>query len=211
MANRCYQDMIERTKENWTYGIINIPLIYGHNNRCGVNPRSILRKWAHNAKCYRKPFPCVDKKYRYMWFELDTTDKHQHEDVLEFFRTNLQLDVYWHRSMKGYHYISLGLFEIVTYQYWMDTMKELFNNATFFYALRIVPNKWTEEKSVWYNGRIENNDSGHIKQLQYIEKAINQPYVFNYNKTIPKTVEMLDNMFCISRYEFKKNLQVGIR
>lgn len=200
--------MIERTKENWTYGIINIPLIYGHNNRLGVNPRSILRKWAHNAKCYRRPFPCVDKRYRYLWFELDSLDNHA--GVLEFYKS-IGTDVFWHRTMKGYHYISLALYPVDRYDYIMQQLKEEFSNATFFYSLRIIPNKWIDEVSVWYDGAIVDNGSNHVKQLSYIQKALNQKYVFNYNKTTPKTVEMLDNMFCISRYEFKKNLQVGIR
>jgi hypothetical protein len=200
--------LMERTKENWTYGIINIPLLFGHNNRLGVNPRSILRKWAHNAKCYRKPFPCVDKSFRYLWFELDSLENH--EQVLEYFK-ECGVDVFWHRTMKGYHYITLHLMPVAEYDATMMQLKQVFNNATFFYSLRIVPNKWVNEVGVWYNGGIEDNGSGHVKQLSYIQKSLNQKYVFNYNKTTPKTVEMLDNMFCISRYEFKKNLQVGIR
>lgn len=197
----------QRTKENWTYGIINIPLLYGHNNRHGINPRSILKKVAHNAKCYNKPFPVLNKRYRYLWFELDTIDGQAHDKVLRFFERK-QIDVYYHRTMKGYHYITLKQYPSEHYDHIVNVMKERFDNGTFYYSLRIIPNKWINEVSVWYNGDMVNNGSGHIKQLQYIQNAINQPYVFNYNRTIPKTVELLDNVFCISRYEFKGALKV---
>lgn len=200
-------EQLQRTKENWTYGIINIPLLYGHNNRLGVNPRSILRKVAHNAKCYRKPFSCINKKYRYLWYENDTTDINQHLKVLQFFR-DLRIDVYYHRTMKGYHYITLHLLPEQEYDTLITEMKDKFDNGTFYYSLRIIPNKWINEIGIWYLGTIKDNGSGHIKQLQYIANAIRQPYVFNYNRTIPKTVELLDNMFCISRYEFKGALKV---
>lgn len=200
-------EQLQRTKENWTYGIINIPLLYGHNNRLGVNPRTIIRKVAHNARCYHKPFPALDKRYRYLWFELDVNDIEQHKEVLAMFAEN-NLDVYWHRTMKGFHYITLKLYHKDVYDMLIDGLKKEFNNMTFSYSLRIIPNKWQNEVGVWYIGDIINNGSGHIKQLQYIQNAINKPYVFNYNRTIPKTVELLDNMFCISRYEFKGALKV---
>lgn len=196
-----------RTRENWTYGIINIPLLYGHNNRHGVNPRTIIKKVAHNAKCYRTPFPALDKSQRYLWFESDTDTPYEHYKILDYFE-RYDIDVYWHRTMKGYHYITLHLMPLQKYEDTINALKEEFNNGTFYYSLRIIPNKWENEESVWYVGTIENNGSGHIKQLQYIQQAINQPYVFNYNRTIPNTVQMLNNMFCISRYEFKGALQV---
>lgn len=198
--------MIERSKENWTYAIINIPLLYGHNNKHGVNPKTILKKVAHNAKCYRKPFPALDKSKRYLWFELDTHLQSHHKELLDFFE-ELNIDVYYHRTMNGYHYITMQLFPREQYDKLVTDMKERFNNGTFYYSLRIVPNKWINENSVWYNGNIINNGSGHIRQLQYIQNAINQLYIFNYNRTIPNTVQLLENIFCISRYEFKRALQ----
>lgn len=200
---------IQRTKENWTYGIINIPLLYGHNNKHGVNPRTIIRKVAHNAKCYHKPFPALDKRYRYLWFELDVNDVSQHQAVLYEFAMN-HIDVFWHKTMKGYHYITMHLLPKDEYDITMNYLKSHFDNLTFSYSLRIVPNKWKGEISpiVWYLGSIENNGSNHTKQLQYIQSAINKPYFFDYNRTIPNTVQLLDNMFCVSRYEFKKGLKV---
>lgn len=200
-------EQLQRTRENWTYGIVNIPLLYGHNNRNAVNPNTIIRKVAHNAKCYRRPMPALDKSSRYLWFELDITDSNAHNDVLKFF-TACSIDVYWHRTAKGYHYITLYLMPTKQYEVWVNQLKDLFQNGTFFYSLRIVPNKWIDEIGVWYNGDIVNNGSGHIKQLQYIQNAINQRYIFNYNRTIPNTVMMLQNMFFISRYEFSGALKV---
>lgn len=201
---------LKRTRENWTYGIINIPLLYGHNNRLGVNPRSILRKVAHNAKCYHTPFPVLDKRYRYLWFELDTTEYSQHLAVLYFFKLN-HIDVYWHRTSKGFHYITMYLLPKEKYDITITYLKNQYGNLTFSYSLRIIPNKWIGEMSpmIWYMGDIVNNSNNRktIEQLQYVRHAINQPYVFNYNRTIPNTVQLLDNMFCISRYEFKKALQ----
>lgn len=198
-----------RTKENWTYGIINIPLLFGHNNRLGVNPKTILRKVAHNAKCYRHPYPALDKSQRYLWFELDVNDIAEHNKVLDFFATS-GIDVYWHKTMKGYHYITLALLLRERYDHYVSVLKEDFNNGTFYYSLRIVPNKWQNEISpiVWYCGDIVDNGSGHLKQLRYIQQSVNQPYIFNYNRTKPKTVEMLENMLYISRYEFKGVLKV---
>jgi hypothetical protein len=200
-------EQLQRTKENWTYGIINIPLLYGHNNKHGVNPKTIIKKVAHNAKCYNKPYPALDKSKRYLWFELDTLDGQAQDSILRYFEF-MHTDVYYHRTMKGYHYITMQLYPLEQYEDIVNSLKEKFDNGTFYYSLRIIPNKWINEMGVWYNGYIINNGSGHIKQLQYIQHAINQPYIFNYNRTIPKTVEMLQNIFCISRYEFKGALQV---
>lgn len=200
-------EQLQRTKENWTYGIINIPLLYGHNNRLGVNPRTIMRKFAHNARCYNKPFPALDKRYRYLWFELDTDDIGQHLQVLYFFKMN-KIDVFWHRTAKGYHYITMKLYPVDQYQTIIDYLKEQYTNMTFSYSLRIIPNKWINESSVWYNGEVIDNGSNDFIKLRRIQKAINQPYIFNYNRTIPNTVELLDNIFCISRYEFKGALKV---
>ena len=200
---------MERTRENWTYGIVNIPLLYGHNNRKGVNPKTIIRKVAHNAKCYRHPYPALDKSKGYRWFESDIKDTYFHERILDFFNT-LGVDVYWHGTMKGYHYITMRLLQTAYYEQLVNDMKERFSNKTFFYSLRIILNKWINEQSplVWFSGDVVNNGSGHIHQLRYIQQAINQPYIFNYNRTIPKTVEMLTGMFYISRYEFKGALKV---
>lgn len=202
-------EQLERTKENWTYGIINIPLLFGHDNRNGVNPRSILRKVAHNAKCYGKPFPCLNKNYRYLFFELDTADSNQHLQVLEYMQEK-GLGVYWHRTSKGFHYITVELFTVEEYDTEMDYLKSKFDNMTFSYSLRVIPNKWINEKGVWYMGSIVNNgdNNANIQLLHYIANAFNKPYIFNYNRTKPQTVEMLENVFCISRYEFKKGLQV---
>lgn len=201
--------LVQRTKENWTYGIVNIPLLYGHNNRHGVNPKTIIRKVAHNARCYNRPMPALDKSKRYLWFELDTNDFNEHLRMLDFF-TDMAIDVFWHRTMKGYHYITMHLMPLFEYDTMVNRLKDTFNNGTFYYSLRIVPNKWQGEISpmVWYAGDIYDNGSGHIKQLRYIQHAINQPYIFNYNRTTPKTVELLTNMFYVSRYQFKGALQV---
>lgn len=196
-----------RTRENWTYGIINIPLLYGHNNRNGINPRTIIKKVAHNAKCYRNPYPALDKSQRYLWFESDTDTPYEHYKILDYFKTS-GIDVYYHGTMKGTHYITLQLLPLNQYEDIIEHLKEYFDNGTFYYSLRIIPNKWQDEIVVWYKGGIEDNGSGHIKQLRYIQQAMNQPYVFNYNRTVPNTVQMLSNMFCISRYEFKGALKV---
>jgi hypothetical protein len=196
-----------RTKENWTWGIINIPLLYGHNNRNGVNPKTIIRKVEHNAKCYSKPFPALDKRYRYLWFESD--NKNQHESIIKFL-SELQLGVYWHESMKGYHYITVRPIDKIVYDSYMEQMKAQFENPTFSYSLRIVPNKWRYEEERWYNGHvIHNGDSkANVALLTYVAMAMNQPYIFNYSRTIPMTVQLLSNVFCISRYQFKKHLLV---
>ena len=101
---------IQRTNENWTYGIVNIPLLYGHDNRLGVTPRTIIRKFAHNARCYNPPYYALDKSQRYVWFESDTVGQLHHEIALAVY-SDAGKDVYWHRTMKGYHYISLWLME----------------------------------------------------------------------------------------------------
>lgn len=196
-----------RSKENWTWGIVNIPLIFGHNNRLGINPKTIIRKVAHNARCYNKPYYALDKSQRYLWFESDTLDQFFHFRLLSFYES-LNIDVYWHRTMKGYHYITFYLMERYAYEALIDILKEQYKNGTFYYSLRIVPNKWIGEQDIWKIGAIVNNNSGHVKQLRYIQTALNQPYVFDYGRTENNCVKMLDNVFCLSRYEFKKHLLV---
>jgi len=199
-------ELIQRTNENWTWGIVNIPLLYGHDNRLGVNPKTIIRKVAHNARCYSKPYYALDKSQRYLWYELDTTDITQHIRVLDLF-ASYGIDVYHHRTMKGFHYITMHLMYRLEYETFINRLKNEYNNGTFFYSLRIIPNKWMGEQPLWFCGHIHLNGSNHEKELKYVQSAIEQPYVFNYNRTIPKTVQMLDNMFCISRYQFKMHLR----
>ena len=196
-----------RTKENWTYGIINIPLLYGHNNRHGINPKSIFKGKMHDrAKCYGVPYYVMDKSKRYLWFEIDTHEIRIHEQVLAFF-SNSKIDVYYHYTANGIHYITMKVMPVDEYQALIKLMNDKWN-STFAYSLRIVPNKWNNDIPNWYTGAVLFNGSNHRKELQYIQKAINQPYIFNYNKTEPKTVTMLDNMFAISRYPFSKYLEV---
>ena len=200
------EQQYQRTNENWTWGIINIPLLYGHNNRLGVTPKTIIRKVAHNARCYSKPYYALDKSKRYLWFENDVAGNTLHEEVLSFYR-DMGIDVYWHCTMKGYHYITLHLMPRNQYEALVERMKEKFNNGTFFYSLRIIPNKWKFEDRLWRRGDIETNGSGDWNKLIYIQSALEQPYTPSFGR-IPPTVQMLDNMFCISRYQFKNALQV---
>lgn len=150
--------------------------------------------------------PCVDKHYRYLWFELDVSDDNQHQKVLDFFKASC-MDVLWHRTMNGYHYITMDLMPVMEYNQYIDYLKTEFDNMTFSYSLRIVPNKWVDEEGIWYHAGIEEHGSNHLTQLRYILKALNQRYYFNYNRTIPDTVLMLQNMFWVSRYEFKGALK----
>lgn len=196
---------MERTVENWTYGIVNIPLLYGYDNKNGVTPKTFIRKVAHNARCYSRPYYALNKKERYLWFESDSLDIEYHTSLLRYFES-AGIDVFWHRTMKGYHYITLHSLTRVVYELLIQTLKQKFNNGTFYYSLRIVPNKWVGEKDVWKIGEVIDNGSGHFNKLRYVQEAMLKKYYFNYNKEIPETVQMLDNMFCISRYEFKKHL-----
>ena len=108
--------------------------------------------------------------------------------------------------MKGFHYISLYTMGRYSYDRLIEAMKDKFNNGSFYYSLRIVPNKWHQEERYWWHGAIVNNGSGHMKQLTYIQKAMNQKYYGYTNHS--DTVDMLDNMFCIARYKFSKKLMV---
>lgn len=193
---------MQRTKENWTYGIVNIPLLFGDNNRLGVNPRTICRKVAHNAKCYKKPYYALDKSKRYLWFEQDTTNREFHLKVLAFYK-GLGIDVFWHETMKGFHYVTLALISRAEHEFLVNRLKVEFNNGSFYYSLRIVPNKWVDENKVWYHGYVVDNGSGHFNKLQYVKSAMNQPYQHVWNQ-LPKTAQMLDNMFPVSLYKFSE-------
>ena len=162
---------MQRTNENWTYGIINIPLLFGHNNRLGVTPRTIMRKFAHNAKCYKKPYYALNKKYRYLWFEQDNKAYSLHRKILLLYASK-GIDVFWHETMKGYHYITLHLMERLEYDKLIENIKAYFQNGSFYYSLRIVPNKWVNESRYWYHGYVIDNGSGHRKQLEYIKMEL---------------------------------------
>lgn len=196
--------IINRTKENWTYGALAIPLLYGHNNRYGVNPKTMIRKMNDKARCYNPAYPAIDRDNRYFWYEVD--NKAYLTDILTIYK-NLGIDVYYHETYNGYHFYSMYIMSKIEHDITMASMNELYNPSFVKNALRIVPNKWDGESEIWHNGYVLNNHSGHMKYLEYIKRAIESPYVFDYNRTPNQCVNMLKNMFAISRYPFKRRLQ----
>jgi len=82
--------------------------------------------------------------YRYVWFELDTKAQDELVYVLSVF-AKYELPVYYHETMRGYHFFCVKPVLEDMYHCIMSELKPL-NTACPMITLRIRPNKWVGEK-----------------------------------------------------------------
>lgn len=102
---------------------------------------------------FRTLRPKLDTGWRYLFWEIDTIDRVIELKVLNVY-FNLGLPVYYHRSMRGFHFLSV---KPILAQVFEKAIKELRETNDRYppITLRINPNKYKDEELVFYNGDIQ--------------------------------------------------------
>jgi len=101
---------------------------------------------------------CITSKdsdnLRLFFFELDGAMSEVHEDIESVIGQYVenQMDFFMHRTGKGFHFISPTL---ITKQRWKNIMEKLkhINPKCPMTTLRWKPNKYPNEKEVWFTGK----------------------------------------------------------
>lgn len=115
--------------------------------------------------------------YRYTFFELDTTDSDQFNFVVGIFQ-QYSLPVYFHRTMRGWHFFSIKPIRSALYQEVMRHLKPL-NVACPHVTLRVQPNKWVGEMQVFKMGGVKMG-TFHYDTMRLQQAIENQQYDYLY-------------------------------
>ena len=90
---------------------------------------------------------------RFVLFDLDKPYSSENFNrVVDAYKSR-ELDLLVHRSGNGWHFISVTM---VSKQIWKDIMTELndINSKCPHTTLRILPNKYPDEKNIWFNSSV---------------------------------------------------------
>lgn len=110
---------------------------------------------------------------RFLLFEIDTKDINILNEVLAVYR-KYNLSVYYHETGNGYHFISISPMSKVEHAKAVREIKHL-NPLCPLIALRIKTNKWENEKQIWKNGTVEDNECHELYlQLTRLREWIEQ-------------------------------------
>lgn len=141
------QAEIKPTSEYWTAGILNLPLLYD-------NAGNVIMQKNKSGKVVK----AVNPIFRYLFFELDTLEENQLHQVLNTYK-RYNLPVYVHRSMRGYHFLSVKPIAKELYYQAINEIKPL-NPKCPLVTIRIKSNKWIDEKQVFKIGMIMTDNNG---------------------------------------------------
>lgn len=164
---------LQRTNESFTIGIVNLPIVL-FNDR----PKK-YKVFKKDTNRYHDKYAVIPD-LRYPFFEYDTRgeyDREAIETILHSYR-RLKLPVYSHRTMRGWHFISLVALHKDYYSEWIKPLMK-FNPKCPMVTLRIKPNKWVGEKEIWNDGMIICNDASEvaIKQLEQFKTWIERQHI----------------------------------
>ena len=144
-------------------------------------------------KNFRTHRPKLLSKWRYLLWEIDTTDKDVLSIVLQVYK-GLNLPVYVHRSLRGYHFLSVKPIQESTWLVAITTLRH--TNQTYPpISLRINPNKYEGEKDIFYEGFIQSDvyhyDTSRLRYLIRMKKweRIKEQYIlvwYNIDKVKDK-------------------------
>ena len=118
-------------------------------------------------KNFRTHRPKLISNWRYLFWEIDTTDKEVLSFVLSVYR-DLHLPVYAHRSLRGYHFLSV---KPIQEPIWNNAITQLRKTNDTYppITLRINPNKYESEKEIFYEGFIQSEVYHYdTKRLRYL-------------------------------------------
>lgn len=113
---------------------------------------------------YKSLHPKFASSWRYLFWEIDDTDNDTLTSVLEVYKY-LKLPVYVHRSMRGYHFLSVKPIEESLWKFATDRLRNT-NEKYPPITLRINPNKYIDEDKIFYEGFVMGNEHSDTKQLR---------------------------------------------
>lgn len=137
------QEQLTRTIDDFTTGIVNLPILLDNNTN------KPIMEYNQDKKRFKYK---VIQDMRYPFFELDTKDEKPLYKVLDAY-AHLDIPVYVHETMRGYHFLSLHKLHKIEYAEWIRPLMKL-NPKCPMVTLRIKPNKWIGEKEVFRKGNI---------------------------------------------------------
>lgn len=111
---------------------------------------------------FRSLKPKFQSSWRYFLWELDGQE--YYNTIVELYN-KLHLPVYIHRSMRGWHFISIKPIE---FKLWKQLTEQIqYTNPTFpRITLRVKPNKYLEEEKIFNDGFIMGNYHSDTHQLR---------------------------------------------
>lgn len=156
-----------RTKEHFTVGLVNLPIVLGKDGR----PIKYF-----DTKKQRDKYEAVPDM-RYPFFELDTLEEKIFKIIIRAY-AELKLPVYVHRTMRGYHFISIVAIHKDCYADWIKPLMK-YNPKCPMVTLRIKPNKWLNEKDVFKQGAIFDNGASEItvKETDKVKTWIERQFI----------------------------------
>lgn len=143
----------------------------------------ISRDYINNLKAKFANEPSLQIKTkvvdRYLFFELDSKDPQMLETVLNVYRAN-KIPVYYHETMRGYHFLSVKPIPEATYHFLLASLKPL-NMACPHVTLRIKPNKWVGEREIFKRGNTwespELEDIPHNQRVRQLARWIELQHI----------------------------------
>ncbi len=95
---------------------------------------------------------------RFFFFDIDKPYSSEvFNKIVDVYR-NYQLDLLVHRTGNGWHFISPTLVNKMVWQIMHKQLKDI-NSACPHTTLRVVPNKYPDEKNIWFNSSVGYFDS----------------------------------------------------
>jgi len=181
----------KRTGYRFTKGIVNLPLLFdSKGNKIMIEKNGKIK-------------PKVKDGLRYLFWEIDNQDVQLLQEVLLIYRY-FECPVYYHRSMRGYHFLSL---KELTIKAWSKAIIDLRPTNDMYppITLRIKANKYKNELNQFRLGDIignEDNDLKLTKLKRWIDiQAIGLINMYYYVVTYPMDNNDIDNKLNLEQRE----------
>lgn len=175
-------------KENITYDELPKRKKIIIESRAVLDNKTIQRIIEDNFDLRKEKLLKRKTEFRYVFFELDSLATDELNYVLQTYKA-FELPVYYHRTMRGWHFLSVKPIEENSYHACMNLIKHL-NTACPHITLRIRPNKWVGEMQIFKVGNIQmqalHSDTVRLKQwleLQDYYRLKKQYMIVNYRQT----------------------------
>ncbi len=116
---------------------------------------------------------------RFLFFELDNPfNQGDYDKVLGIYRNN-GLDVLVHRTGNGLHFLSPTLIKLETWKALISLLKGI-NKKCPMTTLRVLPNKWPNEESIWWAnecwGNIDNSRNNSNELSNWLKQKFHCPF-----------------------------------
>lgn len=101
---------------------------------------------------WKSLYPKFETQWRYFFWELDGASVNEKDNIIEIYKS-LRLPVYVHKTMGGYHFLSVKPIPLTTFQ---DIVSQVRKTNVSFPAitLRIMSNKYIDELEIFNDGYI---------------------------------------------------------